>query len=235
MDLDTADANWPRTLRLPGLRGRRRSRARRAAAARAIASIRRRRHPRCTRSLPPCCDAFPVDGASSRRSSGCGRRSRWLRRCVLALSGVTLHRRRRPVRDGARGAARRRPREVLSPLRHESNRDARAPAGGQIRLTIRYGFHADVPPGTADGRLRLVGRAAVHHGRWHHRPPAVPYDGQPISLYLLPKEARPEASVQVFGDRAVVWSRHNGTYVLVADARVAGLPEVLTYMQQATH
>jgi anti-sigma factor RsiW len=108
------------------------------------------------------------------------------------------------------------------------------PATARDRLAARYGLHADVPPGTADGRLRLVGAKRCLTGDGTNAHILYRYDGRPVSLYLLPKEARPEQSVEVFGDRAYVWSRHNGTYVLVADARVAGLLEVVSYMQQAT-
>jgi hypothetical protein len=50
----------------------------------------------------------------------------------------------------------------------------------------------------------------------------------------VPDEARAATTVHVLGRNAVVWSRDNGTYVLVADSGTSDLGGVARYMQQAT-
>jgi anti-sigma factor RsiW len=108
------------------------------------------------------------------------------------------------------------------------------PQAARNRLAIRYGFHAAVPPGTPDGRLELVGARRCLTGEGTNAHILYRLDGRPLSLYMLPKEGRAEQSVDMFGERAHVWSRHNGTYVLVGDASAEGLSEIAAYMQQAT-
>jgi hypothetical protein len=112
--------------------------------------------------------------------------------------------------------------------------DALEPAAARDRLATRYGLHTVVPPGTADGRLRLVGarRCLTGSGRNVHL--VYRYAGRYVSLFLLPQEGRAEQAVAVLGERAQAWTRHNGTYVLVADAGLEGLPQLVKYMQHAT-
>jgi hypothetical protein len=50
----------------------------------------------------------------------------------------------------------------------------------------------------------------------------------------VPNDARKEALVHIFGRDAVVWSRDNGTYVLVADSGTTNLARVSHYMQRVT-
>lgn len=150
---------------------------------------------------------------------------------LLAASGVTLH-----VLTGRSTtvlAAQLAADHVKCHLT-EHEESGLEPVAVQDRLAARYGLHAQVPPGTADHRLRLVGarRCLTGNGTTAHI--LYRYDDQPVSLYLVPDEGRAAASVEVFGRQTYMWSRHNGTYVLVANAGVAGLPQLVAYMQQAT-
>ena len=104
----------------------------------------------------------------------------------------------------------------------------------QHRLAERYGFHARVPPSSPAERLRLIGARRCLTGEGTNAHLLYRVDDHAVSLYLLPNEARKEASVRVLGRNAVVWSRDNGTYVLVADSGTADLAGVARYMQRAT-
>jgi len=150
---------------------------------------------------------------------------------VLALSGVTLH-----VATGrsttvlaAQLAADHAKCHLTEHVEHGLEAGA-----ARDRLAVRYGFHAVVPPGTSDGRLELVGARRCLTGEGTNAHILYRFGGQPVSLYMLPRGGRPDASVEVLGDRTYLWSRHNGTYVLVADAGLPGLPQLAQYMQQAT-
>jgi len=166
------------------------------------------------------------------------RRRRWFRApvavaatLVLALSGATLH-----VATG-------RSTTVLAAQLVADHATCRLtghleqglnPQAAKSRLANRYGLYTDVPPGTPDGHLQLVGARRCMTGVGRNAHIVYRYGGRLVSLFLLPKEGRGDQTVGVLGDRAYVWSRHNGTYVLVADADVEGLPQVAKYMQQAT-
>jgi anti-sigma factor RsiW len=102
------------------------------------------------------------------------------------------------------------------------------------RLKTRYGLDARVPPGQPESNLRLIDarRCLTVAGTNAH----VLYslNGRPVSLYLLPADARLAGSVRLFGHEARTWSGHNGTYVLVANEPPAELERLAAYMQQAT-
>jgi anti-sigma factor RsiW len=102
------------------------------------------------------------------------------------------------------------------------------------RLAARYGLRTAVPPGSADQRLRLVGARRCLTGEGTDAHLLYRYEGRPVSLFLVPQETRPPRTVDVMGAQAWVWSRHNGTYVLVADASIPDLPQLVAYMQRAT-
>jgi hypothetical protein len=104
----------------------------------------------------------------------------------------------------------------------------------KARLANRYGLYTDVPPGTPDGRLQLVGARRCLTGVGRNAHIVYRYGGRLVSLFLLPQGGRGDGTLRVLGERAYVWSRHNGTYVLVAGADVDGLPQIAHYMQQAT-
>ena len=116
----------------------------------------------------------------------------------------------------------------------ESEHGAVDALGVQHRLAERYGFHAHVPPSSPSERLRLIGARRCLTGEGTNAHILYRVDGHAVSLYLVPNDARKEASLHVLGRDAVVWSRDNGTYVLVADRGTADLAGVARYMQRAT-
>lgn len=100
--------------------------------------------------------------------------------------------------------------------------DASDPARVEKTLADRYGFDVRVPPGTSDGRLRLLGARRCLTGEGTNAHVLYRFDDQPVSLYLVPEQPRAPAALEVAGQQAVMWPGHNGTYVLLASAR-AGL------------
>ena len=48
------------------------------------------------------------------------------------------------------------------------------------------------------------------------------YNGQPVSLFMLPRETRASELVQVFGHQARIWSEGDRTFVLVARESACG-------------
>ena len=135
---------------------------------------------------------------------------------VLAFSGLTLH-----VATGRSTtllAAQLAADHVKCHLTQPRSRDASAPTEVQHRLAERYGFHARCRQARPNERLRLVGARRCLTGEGTNAHILYRLDGRPVSLYLVPNETRAAASLHVLGRNAVVWSRDNGTYVLVADS-----------------
>jgi mycothiol system anti-sigma-R factor len=103
-------------------------------------------------------------------------------------------------------------------------------------LATQYGLDAPVPPGSPDGRLRLVGgrRCLTGEGRDMHI--LYRYDGQRVSLFLVPHDERRPQAIDVLGAHTVMWPRPYGTYVLIADGSIpsASMPALAAYMRRAT-
>lgn len=68
------------------------------------------------------------------------------------------------------------------------------------------GAHEDVS--LVGSRPCLYGEGKVAHIMFMH-------NGQPVSLFMLPRESRSDELVQVFGHRARIWSEGNRTFVVV--------------------
>jgi anti-sigma factor RsiW len=104
----------------------------------------------------------------------------------------------------------------------------------QHRLAELYGFQARVPESSPDERLRLIGARRCLTGRGTNAHILYRADNRPVSLYVVPNEARTEAAVDVLGRHAILWSRDNDTYVLVGNKGTADLERIARYMRRAT-
>ena len=102
------------------------------------------------------------------------------------------------------------------------------------RLKRQYGFDVPVPAGNEALGLRLVGarRCISSDGRTAHL--LYSWNGESVSLYVIPDENRPAADVHVMGHDGRLWSRHNRTFVLVSQAADRDLAPIVAYMQRAT-
>jgi anti-sigma factor RsiW len=101
-------------------------------------------------------------------------------------------------------------------------------------LKRQYGFDVPVPPGNDALGLRLIGarRCLSSDGRTAHL--LYSWNGESVSLYVIPDDNRPAADVRVMGHDGHLWSRHNRTYVLVSQETGRDLTPVVGYMQRAT-
>jgi anti-sigma factor RsiW len=79
-----------------------------------------------------------------------------------------------------------------------------------------FGWNIDVPHGGEGDGLELVGsrpclyaNGTVAHIMYRHH-------GQPVSLFMLPRTARPEQFVNVMGHQCAIWSSGDRTFVLIA-------------------
>jgi hypothetical protein len=117
----------------------------------------------------------------------------------------------------------------------QDDRLTRTPAAVHAALASR-GFDMPVPPGSSDGRLRLVGgrRCLTGEGRDAHI--LYRYDGRRVSLFLIPHDARRPQTLDLLGSHTVMWPRPKGTYVLVADGSIPSdaMPALAAYMRSAT-
>jgi hypothetical protein len=57
------------------------------------------------------------------------------------------------------------------------------------------------------------------------------HEGRPVSLFMLPKSARPEELVEVLGHQAKIWCVGNRTFVLLANEPRANVERMASFVQ----
>jgi anti-sigma factor (TIGR02949 family) len=82
-----------------------------------------------------------------------------------------------------------------------------------------HGWAVTVPPGTAAEQLQLVDvrRCFSTDGRAAHM--MYSWRGAPLSLYVVPENARYEQVVRKMGHQTVIWCVNQRTYAVVADGQ----------------
>lgn len=109
-----------------------------------------------------------------------------------------------------------------------------------------FGWPLKVPASAASEQLELLGvrRCLSSEGRIAHL--MYRWRGQPLSVFVLnsrvkgARDARPESadpaldeSLKTMGEQAVIWSRGDRTYAVVARGPVPDLQQIARYVRQA--
>jgi hypothetical protein len=89
-------------------------------------------------------------------------------------------------------------------------------AQAEVALKQEYGLDVVVPASRPGDRLELmaVRRCLYGDGRAAHL--MYRLNGEPVSLFVIPGLARPDADFSLFGHDQVVWTAGDRTYMLVA-------------------
>ena len=86
----------------------------------------------------------------------------------------------------------------------------------EARFAHDYGQEVHLPRLSSPG-LQLVNLRRCYYGEGPAAHAMYRFHGRPVSLYVIPDARRDRAAADVFGHDAIVWSRGNTTYVLLAD------------------
>jgi anti-sigma factor RsiW len=74
----------------------------------------------------------------------------------------------------------------------------------------------EVPPALEHVGLELVGSRLCLYGQGRIAHLMYTHNGQPVSVFMLPKALRTDEVVEVLGHEAVIWSVGGRTFVLIA-------------------
>jgi anti-sigma factor RsiW len=87
-----------------------------------------------------------------------------------------------------------------------------------VEAAMASGFDWDVQLPETSGRddVSLVGSRPCLSGEGKVAHIMYRHHGQPVSLFMVPGEARPDQIVEVFGHQCRIWSQGDRTFVLVA-------------------
>ena len=87
-------------------------------------------------------------------------------------------------------------------------------------LLSGFGWQVELPDTSGHADVRLVGSRPCLYGEGKIAHLMYTHNGQPVSLFMLPREARQDQLVQVFGQKCRIWSEGDRTFVLVAQESV---------------
>jgi hypothetical protein len=117
--------------------------------------------------------------------------------------------------------------------RFNAGSSAADPVAAARRWQTQFGWAIRVPASTESGlELRAVRRCAVSDGRVAHL--MYSWLGEPLSVYVLPKQTLDEAAafVRRFRHNAVMWSQNDRTYIMVTShPRDPALDRVIAYVR----
>jgi anti-sigma factor RsiW len=108
---------------------------------------------------------------------------------------------------------------------------------GAVESSMMSGFdwrmHLPADPSRAElelvgSRPCLYGEGKVAHIMYRHR-------GRPVSLFMLPKSARAQQLVEVFGHEAAIWCAGNRTFVLIAREPRQDVERLASFVQASLH
>jgi anti-sigma factor RsiW len=91
-----------------------------------------------------------------------------------------------------------------------------SPEAVEASMASGFDWNVQLPHEGGQGELNLVGSRPCLSGEGKVAHIMYTYNGQPVSLFMLPRETRASELVQVFGHRARIWSEGGRTFVLVA-------------------
>jgi anti-sigma factor RsiW len=86
----------------------------------------------------------------------------------------------------------------------------------QASMSSWFNWNVQLPDIAAHQNIALVGSRPCLYGEGKVAHIMYRHNGQPVSLFMLPRTARQDQLVQVFGHQCRIWSEGDRTFVLVA-------------------
>ena len=90
------------------------------------------------------------------------------------------------------------------------------PAEAERTMASTFGWHMPLPEAAAQAGMELLGARVCLYGRGLAAHLMYLHNGQPVSVFMIPKTSRPESVVDIMGHEAAIWSTGGRTFVLVA-------------------
>lgn len=96
----------------------------------------------------------------------------------------------------------------------------------QASMAGRFGWPMQFPDLSDHQDVAVVGSRPCLYGEGMAAHLMFTHNGEPVSLFMLPRETREDQDVEVLGHQCRIWSRGNRTFVLVARRSRVPLDEI---------
>ena len=107
------------------------------------------------------------------------------------------------------------------------------PAAVERSMVSGFGWHMRLPDAVERAGLKLIGARPCLYGEGRVAHIMYRHNGEPVSIFMLPRRTRPEEVVQVMGHEAVIWSAGDRTFVLISREPHAEVARVASFVQAA--
>jgi anti-sigma factor RsiW len=103
----------------------------------------------------------------------------------------------------------------------------------EAAMASGFGWNMHLPSDVDRDGLNLVGSRPCLYGEGKVAHIMYTHDGQPVSLFMLPRENRQDQLIEVFGHQCRIWSDGNRTFVLVARETASEMDHIKALMSAA--
>jgi anti-sigma factor RsiW len=104
-------------------------------------------------------------------------------------------------------------------------------AAVESSMLSSFDWHMHLPSDPSRAGLELVGARPCLYGEGKIAHIMYRHDGHPVSLFMLPRTARPEQLVEVLGHEAAIWCAGNRTFVLIAREPRKNVERLASFVQ----
>ena len=108
-----------------------------------------------------------------------------------------------------------------------------SPEAVQSAMAAGFGWNMRLPLGGQREGLELVGSRPCLYGEGKIAHIMYRHNGQPLSLFMLPRTVRPEQLVETLGHECAIWSAANRTFVLVSGEAREDVERLAEYVQES--
>jgi anti-sigma factor RsiW len=103
----------------------------------------------------------------------------------------------------------------------------------QSSMAAGFGWNMRLPAGAEREGLELVGSRPCLYGEGKIAHIMYRHNGEPLSLFMLPRTVRPEQLVETLGHECAIWSSQDRTFVLVSRESRADVEKLAQYVDVA--
>jgi anti-sigma factor RsiW len=97
-------------------------------------------------------------------------------------------------------------------------------------LASGFGWQVHLPERVEDAGLELVGARPCLYGEGKIAHIMFKHRGNPVSVFMLPRDQRPEQVLEVLGHEASIWTEGDRTFVLIARESRAELDRLSSFV-----
>lgn len=110
-----------------------------------------------------------------------------------------------------------------------------SPAVVETSMVSGFDWHMHVPDNPDAAGLALIGSRPCLYARGKVAHIMYRYQGRPVSIFMLPRTARADDLVEVFGHEAVIWSAGDRSFVLIARGSRDEVMRMASFVRASLH